>query len=105
MLKNISDDQFSTEVLQSTEPVLLKISAEWCGPCKQQAPIIDKLAKEFDGKIKFLEIDSDNCPKICSLLKVKGVPALFLFSKGESCGSILGLASEGKVKALLQQVE
>ena len=69
---NISDESFKQEVLESEQPVLVDFWAEWCGPCKMIAPIVDELAHEYDGKVKFAKVNVDDSPKTAMEYGIKG---------------------------------
>lgn len=73
-----------SQLINSEKPVLIDFSAEWCGPCKVQAPILLEVARELDGKIKIITIDVDKNPEIAARYQVRGVPTLALFKKGQN---------------------
>ena len=86
MSKNIihlSDATFETEVLQSTVPVLVDYWAEWCGPCKMIAPILDAVAEEFEGKLTVAKLNIDDNPQTPQKYGVRGIPTLMIFKNGE----------------------
>lgn len=74
----VNDDNFEIEVLQSELPVLVYVSALWCGPCKKQLPIIKELIQEFETKFKFVKVDADMSPQIIKNFNIKNIPTLFL---------------------------
>ncbi len=98
-LPKVSDSSFDQEVLQSDLPVLVDFSAEWCGPCKSLAPIVETLAAEYDGRVKFVQLDIDENRQTPSSFGVMAVPTLILFKGGEVVDKVTGF----KPKAVLAQ--
>ena len=90
--KHISDDKFEQEVLNSAEPVLVDFWAEWCGPCKQLSPVLDELAKEFEGKVTIAKVNIDENPEAPQKYGVRGIPTLILFKDGEAKATKVGAA-------------
>lgn len=101
-VKTVSDRTFQSEVLQSNEPVLIDFTATWCGPCKQLAPIIDELAKEYNGRLKVAKLDIDDSPDTPSSLGIRGVPTVIVFKGGKEVGRQVGLAPKSRLVALFQ---
>lgn len=77
------------EVLTSNDLIVCKLGASWCGPCKTVAPIIDELEQEYPN-VKFLKLDVDECPDICTQLRVRNVPTVILFRNGEAVNKVVG---------------
>lgn len=100
-VKAFTDLNFDTEVLQSDKPVVVDFTATWCGPCKQLAPIIDKLADEFEGKVKVGKVDIDENPAISRKYGIKNVPTVLVFRNGQKDGEVLGAARREKLVAAL----
>jgi len=89
-----NDDNFETEVLKSKEPVLVDFFAEWCGPCKIMAPVIEEVAKETEGKLKVGKINVDESPEAAEKYGVMSIPTLILFKEGEVSKTLVGFRSK-----------
>ena len=99
---SISDGTFDKEVLKSDSPVLVDFTATWCGPCRQLAPIVDKIADENVGKYKVAKVDIDECPAIASKYRIKGVPTVMVFKGGEVKGQHVGVTNKETLIKLLE---
>ncbi len=97
----ITDENFDAEVLQSKEPVLVDFGATWCGPCKQLAPIVQKVADESGGKYKVAAVDIDDAPGITQKFGVRGVPTVMVFKDGKVVGQHVGLTNKETLLKLL----
>jgi thioredoxin 1 len=97
----ITDENFESEVLQSKEPVLVDFGATWCGPCKQLAPIVQKVADESGGKYKVGAVDIDDAPTITQKFGVRGVPTVMVFKDGKVIGQHVGLTNKETLLKLL----
>ena len=97
----LEDGTFDSEVLKSDTPVLVDFWATWCGPCKALAPIVEKLADEFQGKVKVGKLDIDASPPIAAKYGVRSVPTVMVFRGGQKTGQHLGLTSRDKLVKLL----
>jgi thioredoxin 1 len=98
---DINDQNFETQVLQSAEPFLLDFSAVWCGPCKVLAPIVEKLADEYKGKIKVGKLDIDDSPSVASKFGIRGVPTVLVFKGGKESGRHVGVTNKETLLKLL----
>jgi thioredoxin 1 len=96
-----NESNFQNEVLESDVPVLVDFTATWCGPCKALAPIVEKIADEFQGKIKVGKLDIDDAPGIASKYSVRSVPTVIVFRGGQKAGSHVGLTTRDKLVTLL----
>ncbi len=100
----ITDDSFDEEVLQSDKPVLVDFWAEWCGPCKALAPLIDELASEYDGKLKVGKVDTDANREVSVRFSVSAIPTVILFHKGQIVEKFIGLRGKKEYQTVLNNV-
>ena len=98
-LPKVTDQSFDDEVLKSELPVLVDFSAEWCGPCKSLAPIVEGLAIEYAGRVKFVQVDIDESRQTPTSFGIMAVPTLIFFKDGEVVDKVTGF----KPKAVLSQ--
>ncbi|MEO8797738.1 MAG: thioredoxin [Polyangiaceae bacterium] len=98
----ITDQSFEAEVLKSDSPVLVDFTATWCGPCKQLAPIVEKIADENVGKYKVAKIDIDDCPGVTQKYGVRGVPTVMIFKGGEKKAQHVGVTNKETLIKLLE---
>tara|TARA_R110000772_G_scaffold215694_2_gene326292 strand:+ start:140529 stop:140909 length:381 start_codon:yes stop_codon:yes gene_type:complete len=103
MPKKITDDSFETDVLGSSEPVLVDFWAEWCGPCKQIAPALEELANELQGKVTVAKLNIDDNPSTPGKYGVRGIPTLMLFKNGEVAATKIGALPKSKLQEWLEQ--
>ena len=100
-IQHVTDDTFEPEVLKSDTPVLVDYWAEWCGPCKSIAPILDDIAKEYDGRLKIAKINVDENQQVPARYLVKGIPTLMLFKNGNLEATRVGALSKSQLTAFL----
>jgi len=100
----LTAENFDEEVLKSGTPVLVDFWAEWCGPCKMVAPILDELASEYDGKVKIGKVNIDDHQSLASEYGIRAIPTLLLFKAGQVADQIVGLRSKRDFKAKLDRV-
>ena len=100
---HISDDSFEQEVLQSEKPVLIDYWAEWCGPCKMIAPVLDEVASEYADRIRVAKLNIDENPATPPKYGIRGIPTLMLFKNGEVEATKVGAVSKAQLTAFLDE--
>jgi thioredoxin 1 len=98
---HISDDSFEAEVLKSDQPVLIDYWAEWCGPCKMIAPVLDEIADEYAGRLKVGKLNIDDNPNTPPRYGIRGIPTLMLFKDGEVEATKVGAVSKAQLVAFI----
>src|SRR6478609_9234999 len=100
-IKHISDASFEADVLKSDKPVLVDFWAEWCGPCKAIAPILEEVAKEYEGRLKIAKINVDENQSTPAKFGIRGIPTLMLFKNGNVEATRVGALSKSQLTAFL----
>lgn len=100
-LLTFTAQNFDAEVLKSSVPVLVDFTATWCGPCKQLAPIVEKIADDFEGKVRVGKLDIDAERSIAEKYGIRSVPTVLVFKDGQKAGSHVGLTTRDKLVNLL----
>ncbi len=101
LIKHVTDDSFGTDVLESDKPVLVDYWAEWCGPCKMIAPILEEVSKDYNGRIRVAKMNVDENREVPAKHNVRGIPTLMLFKGGEPVGTKVGAMSKAQLTAFL----
>ena len=103
LIKHVTDASFSTEVLGADKPVLVDYWAEWCGPCKMIAPILDELSKEYGDKIQIAKMNVDENREAPARYNIRGIPTLMLFKNGEVVDTLVGAQPKARFTAFLDR--
>jgi len=102
-IAHVSDEQFEEQVLKSSEPVLVDFWAEWCGPCKMIAPILDDVATSYAGKLRVAKINIDHNQKTPRSYNVRGIPTLMIFKDGKVQATQIGAISKTQLTQLIDK--
>ena len=97
----VTDDSFEQEILQSAGPVLVDYWADWCGPCKMIAPILDEIANEYEGKLKVAKLNIDENPVTPPKFGIRGIPTLMIFKGGNVEATKVGAVSKSQLTAFI----
>lgn len=103
LIKHISDASFDADVLQAGTPVLVDYWAEWCGPCKMIAPILDDVAAAYEGKLTIAKMNVDENREIPAKFGIRGIPTLMIFKNGELAATKVGALAKAQLTAFIDQ--
>ncbi|UCF39315.1 MAG: thioredoxin [Acidobacteriota bacterium] len=101
-VKDVTDQSFDTEVLQSEVPVLVDFWAAWCAPCRMLAPTVDQVADDFEGRAKVVKLNVDDNAETSARYNIRGIPTLLLFKGGEVRDQIVGATSKDHIARLIE---
>ena len=101
LIKHTSDASFDADVLKSSTPVLVDYWAEWCGPCKAIAPILDEVSKDYDGRLQIAKMNVDENRDVPAKFGIRGIPTLMLFKDGQLAATKVGALSKAQLTAFL----
>jgi thioredoxin 1 len=100
-IKHVSDSSFEKDVLQSANPVLVDFWAEWCGPCKMFAPVLDDIARQYEGRLTIAKLDIDANPATPGKYGIRGIPTVILYKGGQAYAQKVGAMSKSQLTAFL----
>jgi thioredoxin 1 len=101
LINKVTDDSFEQDVLKSDKPVLVDYWAEWCGPCKMIAPVLDEIAKDYQGRLKIAKLNIDENPTTPPKYGIRGIPTLMLFKGGQVEATKVGAVSKAQLAQFL----
>ncbi len=100
-MQTLTDADFPTEVLQATTPALVDFSATWCGPCKAMEPVVERLAAEYEGRLKVFKVDVSQAPGVAAQFMIHSVPTFLVFSGGAVVQQLVGAVPEARLRSAL----
>jgi thioredoxin 1 len=101
--EDVTDANFDTEVLKADKPVLVDFWAPWCGPCRMVSPLVEELASEYDGKVKFLKLNTDDNVDTAARYGIRSIPTLLLFKAGQPVDQVIGFRPKGELKKVVEK--
>jgi len=102
-IKEIADDTFNAEVIQSTQLTLVDFWAPWCGPCRMLTPLMEKLAAEYQGKMKLVKLNTDDNPETAGKYSISAIPTIIFFKNGQVVSQIVGAKSLSELQKLVDE--
>lgn len=99
----VTDSSFKQDVLESDIPVLVDFWAPWCGPCRMVAPVVEEIAKEYDGKVKVVKINTDENPSVASQYGIRSIPTLMIFKGGQRVDMVVGAVPKTNLASTLEK--
>ncbi len=101
LIKHVTDQSFGTDVLNADKPVLVDYWAEWCGPCKMIAPILDEVSKDYDGRLQIAKMNVDDNREVPAKFGIRGIPTLMIFKNGNVEATKVGALSKSQLTAFI----
>jgi len=103
LIKHVSDTSFEADVLKSPQPVLVDYWAEWCGPCRMIAPILDEVASGYEGRLQIAKMNVDENREVPARFGIRGIPTLMIFKDGQLAATKVGAMSKSQLTAFIDQ--
>ena len=103
LIKHVSDASFDQDVLKSSTPVLVDFWAEWCGPCRMVAPVVDEIAQQYDGQVKVVKVNTDESPSVASQYGIRSIPTLMVFKGGQRVDMVVGAVPKATLANTLEK--
>ena len=101
--KNVTDDNFDTEVIKSTKPILVDFWAEWCGPCKQIGPVLEEISNDMADQIVIGKMNIDNSPNVPVKWGIRGIPTMLIFKNGELKATKVGATTKSNIVSWIKE--
>ena len=101
---SVTNDTFDSVVIEAKTPVLVDFWATWCGPCKIIAPVVEELAKEYEGKVTFAKVNTDENADLASRFNIRGIPTLMFFKEGKMVDQVVGAVPKAQLKSKLDSL-
>jgi thioredoxin 1 len=102
MTAKVTDSSFKSDVLDSSQPVVVDFWAEWCGPCRMIAPALEEISKEMEGKVKIVKLNVDENPQVASQFGIRSIPTLMVFKGGQRVAQKVGAGSKGELSRWIE---
>ncbi len=103
-VKSVTVDTFDQEVIQSSNLVMVDFWATWCGPCKIVAPVVEELAKEYEGKVTFVKVNTDENQDLATKYNIRGIPTLMFFKEGNIADQVVGAVPKAQLKSKIDSL-
>ena len=104
MVTELNEINFKKEAEESKIPVIIDFFADWCGPCQMMKPVFEKISKEYEGKLKFAKVNTEDSPELAQRFDIQGIPCLVVAKKGKEVDRIVGFMSESALKQKINTV-